>query len=257
MNSFEIFPTPMEMSEAAARLFTARAAAAVSLRGRFTAALSGGKTPVTLYTMLTQKPFASQIPWARIHLFWVDERCVPPDHEESNYRMVRERLLDHVPIPPANVHRMQGEMDPVEAAARYEEGLRQFFASQQSSGSSGAAFPVFDLVLLGLGADGHTASLFPGTRAIRESSRWVLGHYVDAQKGWRITLTPPVINAARMVVFTVAGAGKASVLRDILEGPLRPDVLPAQIVRPEGGELLWMLDRDAAALLKGKRKQQP
>ena len=254
MMSVEIFPTPMEMSEAAARLFTARAAAAVSLRGRFIAALSGGKTPVTLYTMLTQKPFTSQIPWARVHLFWVDERCVPPDHEDSNYRMVRERLLDHVPILPDNVHRMRGEMDPVEAAARYEEGMRQFFSSSQSSEG---AFPVFDLVLLGLGGDGHTASLFPGTRAIRESARWVLGHYVDAKKGWRITLTPPVINAARMAVFTVAGAGKAAVLKDVMEGPFRPDFLPAQIVRPDSGNLLWMLDREAAALLKGKRIQEP
>jgi 6-phosphogluconolactonase len=244
----------MEMSEAAARLFTARAAQAVSLRGRFTAALSGGKTPVELYMMLAKAPFVTEIPWARAHLFWVDERCVPPDHEDSNYRMVRERLLDHVPIPPANVHRMQGEMDPVEAAARYEEGMRQFFTSSKSSGG---AFPVFDLVLLGLGADGHTASLFPGTRAIRESARWVIGHYVDAQKGWRITLTPPVINAARTVVFIVAGTGKSPVLRDILEGPFLPDVLPAQIVRPEAGELLWMLDRDSAAQLKEKGKSGP
>lgn len=254
MMSVEIFPSLMEMSEAAARLFTARATEAVSLRGRFTAALSGGKTPETLYTLLAKAPFVAEIPWARVHLFWVDERCVPPDHEDSNYRMVRERLLDHVPIPPANVHRMQGEMDPVEAAARYEEGMRQFFTSSKSSAG---AFPVFDLVLLGLGGDGHTASLFPGTRAIRESARWVLGHYVDAQKGWRITLTPPVINAARMAVFTVAGAGKAAVLKDVMEGPFRPDFLPAQLVRPDSGELRWMLDRDAAALLKGKRIQEP
>ena len=249
MMSFEIFPSLMEMSEAAARLFTARATEAVSLRGRFTAALSGGKTPVTLYTLLAKAPFVAEIPWARVHLFWVDERCVPPDHEDSNYRMVRERLLDHVPIPPANVHRMQGEMDPVEAAARYEEEMRQYFAP------AGVEFPVFDLILLGLGADGHTASLFPGTRAIHESARWALGHYVDARKGWRITLTPSVINAARMVVFIVSGAGKAPVLRDVLEGPVRPDVLPAQVIRPEGGDALWMLDRDAAALLK--RRQDP
>ncbi len=124
MNSFEIFPSPTEMSEAAARLFTARAAQAVSLRGRFTAALSGGKTPVELYRLLAKAPYLTRIPWARVHLFWADERCVPPDHEDSNYRMVRELLLDHVPIPPANVHRMQGEMDPVEAAALYEKGLR-------------------------------------------------------------------------------------------------------------------------------------
>lgn len=242
----KIFATPPEMSEAAARLFTATSAEAVSLRGRFTAALSGGRTPVELYTQLAKAPLASQIPWARVHLLWSDERCVPPNHPDSNYRMVRELLLDHVPIPPANVHRMPGEMDPVEAAARYEEQLREFFIPR------GNGFPVFDFILLGLGEDGHTASLFPGTRTIRESARWVLGHYVDEQKGWRITLTPPVINAARKVVFIVAGTGKASVLRDILEGPYQPDLLPAQVVRPDGGELLWMLDRDAAALLKRK-----
>jgi 6-phosphogluconolactonase len=143
---------------------------------------------------------------------------------------------------------MPGEMDPVEAAARYEGHLRGFFAPH------GGGFPVFDCILLGLGDDGHTASLFPGTRAIRESAHWVLGHYVDAQKGWRITLTPPVINAARTVVFIAAGSGKAAVVKEILEGPLRPDSLPAQAVRPAGGELLWMLDRDAAALLKEKER---
>jgi 6-phosphogluconolactonase len=246
MTSVAIFPTPMVMAESAARLFAARAAEAVSARGRFTAALSGGKTPVALYRLLAKAPYVSQIPWTRVHLFWGDERCVPPDHADSNYRTVRERLLDHVPIPPVNVHRMPGEMDPVEGAARYEEQLREFFAPH------GDGFPVFDFILLGLGEDGHTASLFPGTRAIRESARWVLGHYVDAQKGWRITLTPPVINAARTVVFIVSGAGKAAVLQEILEGPLRPDTLPAQIVRPAEGTLLWMVDREAAALLKGE-----
>jgi len=244
MALIEVFPSPADMTRAAANLFAARAAEAVSAQGRFTAALSGGKTPVAIYDLLAKDPFASQIPWARVHLFWGDERCVPPDHGDSNYRLVRERLINHVPIPPANVHRMPGEMDPVEAAARYEEQLREFFAQH------GGGFPVFDLILLGLGEDGHTASLFPGTRALRESARWVAGHYVDAQKGWRITLTPPVINAAHTLVFIVSGAGKAAVLKEILEGPLRPDTLPAQIVRPADGTLLWMLDREAAALLK-------
>ncbi len=247
MISVEIFPTPEEMSENTARLFAARADEAVSSRGRFTAALSGGTTPVTLYAMLAKAPFVSRIPWARTHLFWADERCVPPDHEDSNYRMVRELLLDHVPVPPANVHRMPGEMDPVEAAALYEKDLRDVFAHH------GDGSPAFDFILLGLGEDGHTASLFPGTRAIRESARWVLGHYVDGKKGWRITLTPPVINAARAVVFIVTGTGKAIVLRDILEGPFQPDTLPAQIVRPAGGDLMWKLDRDAASRLKGKK----
>jgi 6-phosphogluconolactonase len=155
-----------------------------------------------------------------------------------------------VPIPAANVHRMPAEMDPAEAAARYEGQLRELFAPH------GDGFPVFDFILLGLGDDGHTASLFPGTRSIRESARWVVGHHVDAQKGWRITLTPPVINAARMVAFIVAGAGKAAVMKEILEGPFRPDMLPAQIVRPAGGDLVWMLDREAAALLKGEKKRE-
>jgi 6-phosphogluconolactonase len=251
MMSVEIFSAPEVMAEAAARLFAARAAEGVSARGRFAAALSGGKTPVALYSILAKPPFALQIPWTRVHLFWVDERCVPPDHRDSNYRMVRELLLDHVPMPPANIHRMPGEMDPVEAAALYERGLRDFFVPP------GAAFPVFDFIFLGLGEDGHTASLFPGARAVHESALWVLCHYADAQKGWRITLTPPVINSARMVVFLAAGSGRAAVLKDILEGPYRPDSLPAQVVRPAGGELLWMLDRDAAALLKGERRQEP
>ena len=148
----------------------------------------------------------------------------PPITGLSNSRLVREQLINHVPIPPANVHRMPGEMDPVEAAARYEDQLREFFAPH------GGGFPVFDLILLGLGEEqAHTASLFPGTRALRESARWVAGHYVDAQKGWRITLTPPVINAARTVVFVAAGSGKAAVVKEILEGPFRPDTLPAQI----------------------------
>lgn len=236
----------MELTASAARLFAARAAETVSARGRFAVALSGGKTPVAIYALLAKAPFASQIPWNRVHLFWGDERCVLPDHGNSNYRMTREFLLDHVPIPPTNIHRMPGEMDPAEAAARYEGQLRDFFASR------GDSPPVFDFILLGLGEDGHTASLFPGTRSIRESARWVVGHYVDAQKGWRITLTPPVINAARMVVFIVSGAGKAAVVKEILEGPLRPDTLPAQVVRPAGGDLVWMLDREAAALLKGE-----
>lgn len=251
MTSVEIFPSSIEMTGAAAKLFVVRAGQAVSARGRFTAALSGGKTPMAFYSLLAKAPFAAKIPWARVHLFWGDERCVPPDHRDSNYRQARELLIDHVPIPAANVHRMPGEIDPVEAAARYEQNLRAFFAPH------GDGFPALDIILLGLGRDGHTASLFPGTKAIRETARWVLGHFVDAQKGWRITLTPPVINTARMVVFIVAGAEKASALRDVMEGPFRPDILPAQAIRPAGGDLLWMLDRDATVLLKETRNPEP
>lgn len=244
MAGIEVYATPEEMTGATAALFAERAAEAVSARGRFTAALSGGKTPVALYGLLAKPPFAAQIPWARVHLFWGDERCVAPDHANSNYRLVRELLIDRVPIPPANVHRIRGEADPAEEAARYEGLLRGFFELH------GDTFPSFDFILLGLGEDGHTASLFPGTGPIRETARWVAGHYVDARKGWRITLTPAAINAARAVVFIVTGTIKAAAVRDILEGPFRPEVLPAQAVRPSHGELRWMLDRDAARLLK-------
>jgi len=244
MATVEIHASAGDLARAAAALFAARAAGAVSARGRFTAALSGGRTPEALYTLLATAPFATKIPWDRVHLFWGDERCVPPDNRESNYRLARERLLDHVPVPPANVHRIRGEMDPVEAAVLYEGLLHAFF------GQRGELCPAFDVVLLGLGEDGHTASLFPGSPAIRESLRRVSAQYVDAQKGWRITLTPPAINAARVVAFLVSGKGKADAVRDVLEGPFRPGTLPAQAIRPSRGELRWMLDRAAAQLLK-------
>jgi 6-phosphogluconolactonase len=181
-----------------------------------------------------------------VHFFWADERCVPPESRESNYRLVKELLIDRVPIPAVNVHRMRGEINPVEAAADYEKHLKDFFRPPALNP------PAFDLVLLGLGEDGHTASLFPGSTVIHETKRWVAGYLADLQKGRRITLTPPIINAAGTVVFFVTGSGKAAVVRDVIEGPWRPDVLPAQVVRPDGGEPLWMLDRDAAALLKRK-----
>lgn len=243
MTTVEIHASPGELARAAAALFAERAAGAVSARGRFTAALSGGRTPEAYYALLAKAPFASQIPWDRVYLFWGDERCVPPSHKESNFRLARERLLDHVSIPPANVHRIRGEMDPVEAAALYEGELREFF------GQHGETCPAFDFVLLGLGEDGHTASLFPGSPAIRESLRQVSAQFVDAHKGWRITLTPPAINAARLAAFVVAGKGKAAAVRDVLKGPFRPGTLPAQAIRPSRGELRWMLDRDAAQLL--------
>jgi 6-phosphogluconolactonase len=251
MTHLEIFESPDAMTGAAATLFAAQAAEAVSARGRFTAALSGGKTPVSLYARLAAAPIAGRIPWDRVHLLWSDERCVPPDHAESNYRLVRELLIDRVPIPAANVHRMRGEADPEEAAARYEALLRERFSPD------GGGAPDLDFVLLGLGEDGHTASLFPGTAAVRETSRWVVGHCVDERKGWRITLTPPAINAARLVVFIAAGPGKAAVVRDILKGPFQPDRLPAQAVRPADGRLLWLLDRQAANLLSRHGKDIP
>jgi 6-phosphogluconolactonase len=180
------------------------------------------------------------VDWARVHVFWGDERCVPPDHAESNYRMAREALLDQVSIIPAqNVHRMRGEIDPEEAADGYETDLRACFGV--------SAPPRFDLILLGMGDDGHTASLFPGAEAIREQARWVAAYYVEKLGAWRLTLTPVVLNAAANVIFLVVGAGKAARLREVLDGPYQPDRLPAQVVRPSDGRLLWMVDQAASS----------
>ena len=223
---------------------------AIEENGMFTVALSGGSTPRPLYTLLATGKFARSIDWARVHLFWGDERCVPPDDPRSNYRMVRESLLDGVSIPPANVHRIHGEEDPNVAAAGYEKELRTFFGS---TGVNGLPRVGFDLVLLGMGEDGHTASLFPGLPAVTEQVRWVMAQFVEAVSMWRITLTPAVINTAKHVIFLVSGAEKAHRLRDVLEGPVQPEVLPAQMIRPVHGQLLWLLDDAAAGCLKRGR----
>jgi 6-phosphogluconolactonase len=228
------------VSRAAADLIAAQANLAVAARGRFSLALSGGSTPRRTYELLAAPPFKDQAPWDRMHVFWGDERCVPPDDPRSNARMAREAWLDHVPIPAGQIHPIDCAGDPDAAARDYEAGLRKFFA--------GAA-PRLDLVLLGLGDNGHTASLFPGTPVLQERERWAAAVYVAAGDLYRVTLTAPLINQAAHVVFLVAGGAKAAVLRDVLHGPRDPARLPAQLIRPDGGELLWLADREAAALV--------
>jgi len=241
-----IFDDGAELAEAAAEEFTRRADEAVRTRGRFSAALSGGSTPRHLFARLADpaQPFRDRIDWRAIHLFWGDERHVPPDHPESNFRMAREALLDAVPIPEGNVHRMRGEEpDAARAASLYEDELRAFF--------SGA--PRFDLVLLGLGADAHTASLFPGTAVVRERERWVAAPWVEKLDTFRITLTPAVLDRATAVMFLVQGEEKAEAVRTVLqgvEGERDADRYPAQAVRPTDGEILWLLDLPAASRLK-------
>ena len=238
-----IFDSGAELAEAAAEEFTGRAEEAVHARGRFVVALSGGSTPRRLFARLADpsQPFRDRIDWRAVHLFWGDERHVPPDHPESNFRMTRETLLDAVPIPAANVHRMRGEEpDAARAAALYEDELRAFF--------SGA--PRFDLVLLGLGADAHTASMFPGTAVMRERERWVAAPWVEKLESFRITLTPAVLDRAAAVMFLVQGEEKAGAVRAVLEGDRDADRSPAQAVRPTEGEILWLLDRAAASSLK-------
>lgn len=223
----------------AAELIADFAEKAIAGRGRFTIALAGGGTPKPVYARLATAEYAGRIDWTKVQVFFGDERCVPPEDPQSNYHMARGALLDHVPIPAGNVHRMLGEQPPEQAAASYEAELRKCFPDGG-----------FDLILLGMGDNGHTASIFPGLPAITEASRWVLAQYVEVVAMWRLTLTPAAINAARNVAFLVSGAGKAEMLERVLQGPPDPTVLPSQVIRPAGGELHWLLDKPAAARLR-------
>lgn len=234
------------VARAAAGELRRLAAAAVAERDRFTVALSGGSTPRLLLREAASAPPGS-LPWDKIHLFWGDERTVPPAHPDSNFHMVQEELLSHVAVPAANIHRMRGEdPDPAAAAADYEVDLRGFFALQPR------ALPRFDLVFLGLGVDGHTASLFPGSAALTEPGRLVVAPWIDRLKTRRLTLTARVLNHAACVVFLVSGGEKAATLQRVLEGPRQPLELPSQLVAPGDGELIWLVDTAAAQLLSSE-----
>lgn len=233
-----IYETPEELAEAAARDFAAKAEAAIGERGRFAFALAGGSTPEASYEALA-RDYADKLDWSRVHVFFGDERTVPPHHEDSNYRMAQRTLLSRVTL--GSVHRMRCELPPTEAASDYEEQLREFFGPDET--------PSFDLILLGIGEDGHTASLFPETAALDVTDRWVVANPVLKLETMRLTLTIPVVNAAKAVTFLVAGESKAGALREILEGGADPRAYPAKFVRPEGGDLTWMVDRAAAKRL--------
>ena len=241
----ETHATSEQLTRAAAERFVLSAAAAITSWGGFTVALSGGSTPRVLYDLLATE-YAHRVKWSSVQLYWGDERCVPPDDASSNYRMAREAMLDRVPIPAANVHRMHGEDPPATAAAAYERELRETFGTSTgpSRGSPGTRF---DLVLLGLGTNGHTASLFPRMLAVREQTRWVMAERTDALQQWRLTLTPAILNEAGEVLFLVSGSEKAAILRRVLFGARNPDELPAQAIVPTSGRLRWMVDAAAAA----------
>jgi 6-phosphogluconolactonase len=234
-----VYETPEELAEAAAHNFVTMAEEAINERGRFAVALAGGSTPDGTYRVLAQN-CADRLDWSKVHVFFGDERTVGPEDEASNYRMVRETLLSHIRV--GSVHRMRCELPPTEAAADYERQLREFF------GTDGV--PAFDLILLGLGEDGHTASLFPETSALDVTDRWVVVNPVLKLETSRLTLTIPVINAAETKTFLVAGEDKAAALKEVLEGNADPRAYPAKFVRPENGDLIWMVDRAAASLLE-------
>jgi 6-phosphogluconolactonase len=231
-----------EAARAAAGEILARARAALAARGAFSWVLSGGSTPRRLYELLASEPaLRGAFPWERTRFFWGDERYVPPDHPESNFGMSREAMLARVPAPPENLHRWRTELPPAEAAAAYEATLRAVF------GLAAGERPPFDLVLMGLGEDGHTASLFPGTPVLGERERLAAEVWVEKLRVWRLTLTVPALNATRCFLFLVAGAKKAAALQAARAPEGDPDRTPARLIRPEDGELLWIADRAAAA----------
>jgi 6-phosphogluconolactonase len=235
-----IYADAAAVAQALAEYFVAAAERAIAERGRFTVALSGGNTPRAAYELLAADPLRERLPWSDVFIYFGDERCVPPDDERSNYRMAREAFLDAVPIPSSNVHRIRGEIDPGQAVNEYASTLR----------ANLGPLPQLDLVMLGLGEDGHTASLFPGNAQEIEAHSLVEAAYAQSQAMWRVTITPNVINAALRVVFAVEGAQKARALAAVYEGPLEPITYPAQLVQPSSGDLTWLVDEAAASLLR-------
>jgi 6-phosphogluconolactonase len=239
-----VLDTPDDIAAQAAIEFEVRARAAIDEHGWFAVALSGGKTPRALFALLASPQFAENIEWDKVHFFWSDERCLPPDNIDSNFKQAEDALLGPIQEPKSNVHRMQGELEPHTAALNYSDELHKFFGDSIR----------FDLIYLGLGEDGHTASLFPGHPALDESAEPCVAVHAPANRiaPWRLTLTFPVLNAPRSVIFLAEGEAKASVLARVLEGPRDVRQLPAQGVSPERGSLVWLTDRAAAALLKSR-----
>lgn len=246
-HSFHTFADAESVAQGAAEWIAELARKSINERGRFSIALAGGSTPRRIYEILAagEGPGRS-VEWLKVHVFFGDERTVPPDHADSNFRMANDALLSRVAIPAENVHRMVGEGDAVANARLYEDELRSFFGDD-------ADWPAFDLVMLGMGDDGHTASLFPATTALDERRAWVVSNWVEKFNTFRITLSAPAINHAARVLFTVTGAGKAARLKEVIEGPRDTARLPSQLVEPRGGTLDWFVDEAAAAELQSRQ----
>jgi 6-phosphogluconolactonase len=240
--SILVAPDEAAFLKKAAMLLIESTLLAVEARDRASWSLSGGSTPKKLFQLLAEPYYKDRIPWQKLHLFWGDERCVAPEHPDSNYKMTRDALLSKISFPENNTHRVPAEMTPaIDAARAYDQSLKVFFKHERP-------FPAFDVMMLGMGDDGHTASLFPGTTALEENEKWVASTYVEKLSASRITLTYPVINNSRRILILCAGEGKASVLKEVLRTgtPIR---FPVQRVQPQNGELIWLLDAAAASKL--------
>ena len=242
MRDIRIFDTYEELYTEAAGIFLQAGTEAIINQGRFSIGLSGGSTPLPLYRLLAQAKTTGPLDWHKSHFFWGDERPVGPDHSQSNFREAFQSLLSPLDIPPQNIHRIQGEHQPDLAAREYEKDLLTWF---------GNVPPRFDLILLGMGDDGHTASLFPGTTLVKKAlagqTGWTEEVYVPQLDSWRISMTPRLINAASLILFLVTGRNKASTLKQVLDGPHRPEIYPAQLIQPIDGKQIWLLDGEAAA----------
>lgn len=237
MTNLHIFHDKAALTQGAADYVLQHAQTAIAQDKRCSLVLAGGSTPRPVYELLASPPYASRIDWSAVHVFFGDERTVPPNHVDSNYRMARESLLDHLPIPAAHVYRLRGEINPHQAALEYDQALRQFF---------GLNPPTFDVVLLGMGDDGHTASLFPHTAALDETVHWVVANNVPQHDTWRLTLTPPILNQAAHVAFIISGLKKAARLQEVINGAHNPRNLPSQLIAATD----WLLDQDAASKLE-------
>jgi 6-phosphogluconolactonase len=237
-----VFGDLASLSEAAALLFIDSSARAITDRGRFLVALSGGNTSLKLYELLAQSPYREQVDWPSVHAFWGDERCVPPEDLENNYRQVHDVLLSRVPIPSENIHRVPSDLEPEAAALNYALILKQF-------ASPPLDWPRFDLVLLGMGEDGHTASLFPGSEVSVSTPTSAVTAQYQNRPARRVTLTPIVFNAARRIIFLISGGSKSETLAGVLYGEYYPEQLPAQRIHPMDGELIWLVDQSAASKL--------
>ncbi len=236
-----IYKDADELSMGVAKWLTGYITDTLKKKDRFTIALSGGSTPYKLHTLLAGPPFKDQIDWSKLHIFWGDERAVPFEDDRNNAKMAYDTLLNHVPVPASQIHIMRTDIEPEAAAAAYEKVLHHYFHAHEIS---------FDLVFLGMGDDGHTLSLFPGTPVVHEENKLALAYYLEAQDMYRITLTAPIVNRSAAIAFLVTGSSKAPALKEVIEGDYNPDKYPSQVIKPSSGEVYWFTDEAAAALLQ-------
>jgi 6-phosphogluconolactonase len=236
-----IFKNPNELSHAAAKWIAGDIAATLKKQDRYTIALSGGSTPKALHQILAAPPYKEQIDWSKLHIFWGDERAVPFEDDRNNAKMAFDTLLNFVPVPAAQIHVMRTDMGPEQSASEYENILHRYFDKTANS---------FDLVLLGMGDDGHTLSLFPGTAAVHEEKAWTIAFFLQAQDMYRITLTKTIVNRSAKIAFLTTGTAKAHALKEVQQGAYNPDLYPSQVIKPVSGELHWFVDEAAATGLK-------